>query len=121
MSKNDFKMFVRDNPKLATHVNSGTMTWQKFYDMFALYGDNNNIWNEYLNNTNTNIPVSNNQAVTENTTIKDLIGMVKRIDLSSVQKGIDGVQKTISLIQGLGSSAVKEGYTPRPIYQHLDD
>lgn len=121
MSKEDFKTFVRKNPILANHVNSGNMSWQKFYDMYALYGNKNSIWDEYLNNKTITPPTPTTEKVTAETTIKDLLGMIKKIDINSVQKGVDGIQKTISLIQELGSSAKKDTYEPRPIYQHLDD
>lgn len=119
MSKEEFKLFVRNNPHLAKHVNSGNMSWQKFYDMYTLYGSENNIWNEYIN-SEIKTPTNPSQ-VTEETTIKDLIGMIKKIDINSVQKGIDGIQKTISLIQDLGSTSKTNTYESRPIYKHLDD
>lgn len=48
MSKESFKEFVRKNPKLVTHVNSGDMNWQKFYEMYDMYGEENEVWTPYL-------------------------------------------------------------------------
>ena len=47
MALNDFKNFVKTMPSLSSYVNNGKMTWQKFYDMYSLYGENNNIWDKY--------------------------------------------------------------------------
>jgi len=123
MAKEEFKSFVRNNPILTKHVNDGNMTWQKFYDMYDLYGDKHNVWNEY---TKDSTPLQNEDrqetsASNNDITLKDLVGMVKKVDLESVRKGIDGVQKTISLIQGFGGNETDSTYTPRPTYKHLDD
>ena len=47
MSKKDFKMFVRSNPNLIRYVNNGSKTWQDFYEMYDIYGENSDIWNKY--------------------------------------------------------------------------
>lgn len=47
MSKETFKEFIRKKPELAEYVNNGTMTWQKFYELYDIYGEDNNIWKQY--------------------------------------------------------------------------
>lgn len=47
MSKETFKEFIRNKPELVNYVNDGSMTWQKFYELYDLYGENNEIWNQY--------------------------------------------------------------------------
>ena len=44
----NFKSFVKKNPKLITFVKNGSMSWQKFYELYDLYGEDNNVWNEYV-------------------------------------------------------------------------
>lgn len=54
MAKIDnFKLFVKNNPNLITYVKNNTMSWQKFYELYDLYGEDNNVWNEYLNKDTT--------------------------------------------------------------------
>ena len=48
--KEQFKSFVRKNPILVKYVDSNEMTWQKFYEMYDLYGEENSVWDKYLNN-----------------------------------------------------------------------
>ena len=48
MSKETFKMFVRSNPSLLDYVRNGQMTWQRFYEMYDMYGENHSIWNSYI-------------------------------------------------------------------------
>lgn len=110
MSKNDFKNFVRKNPNLIEYVSNGQMTWQKFYELYDLYGEDNSVWSKYISN-NTN---------TFDTSLKDLFNMVKKIDLESVRKGALGLQKAITLFQDL-SKPTKDIYEARPLYQHFED
>ncbi len=121
MSKEDFKNFVKINPKLATHVNNQEVTWQQLYEMYSLYGSNSSVWDKYLNNDDTSI---NKVTPANEKAFKELVGMIKKIDLEKVRHSIEGVQKTISLIQDLGISNKKnnnESYQSRPIYQHFED
>ena len=46
MKKEEFKEFVKKNPKLITYVNNNEMTWQKFYEMYDLYGESNEVWKD---------------------------------------------------------------------------
>ena len=40
MKKEEFKQFVRQNPGLIKYVKSGEMSWQKYYEIYDLYGEN---------------------------------------------------------------------------------
>lgn len=44
----NFKEFVKKNPSLLKFVREEKMTWQKFYEIYDLYGESNDIWNEYI-------------------------------------------------------------------------
>ncbi|MEG1495032.1 MAG: spore coat protein YlbD [Bacilli bacterium] len=118
MTKELFKEFVhrRTNLDLANAVNKGSMTWQKFYEMFDMYGENSPVWDNYLLK-----PVSN--INTKNTSLTDIVQMVKGIDLETVRKGIDGVQKAIGLVQGFTSPKVEtpSTYSARPMYKYFED
>ena len=121
MSKEDFKLFVKSNPNLVSHVNNNEITWQRLYEMYSLYGDDRTVWSNYLNPVQ---PTSTKITPTNEVAFKELINMVKNIDLEKVRHGIEGVQRTISLVQDLGfggNSKIREEYQGRPIYQHFDD
>lgn len=116
MSKLEFKTFVRTNPNLINYVNNNTMTWQKFYEMFELYGADNDIWNNYL---------INNSSSTKNLSdksIKDVFNMIKDIDLNKVQQTIDNIQKTISVFSDLAINKTNSFETDNtPIYKKFED
>ena len=122
MSKEEFKSFVRKNPSLIKYVNNNSMTWQKFYEMYDMYGESNDVWNNYLNTTSNNIVKTNTLSSSENA-FRELVNTVKTINLENVQKGINSLQKTISLVQELGSSnnTTPKEYERRPIYKHFED
>ena len=49
MTKVDnFKEFVKKNQVLVTYVKENKMTWQKFYELYDLYGEDNSIWDKYV-------------------------------------------------------------------------
>ena len=59
MKNDEFKKFVRNNPQLINYVKSNQMTWQQFYEIYDLYGENDNIWNDFKNNSSENNSDSN--------------------------------------------------------------
>ncbi len=115
MALNDFKNFVKTMPSLSSYVNNGKMTWQKFYDMYSLYGEKNNIWDKYKLEYN----LEKNDIK-----IKDIVNSFKNIDMKELQNGIDSLEKGISLLQDLFSKKSEpdiKNYEPRPMYKYFDD
>ena len=48
MSKLDqFKEFVKKNPNLVKYVKNNEMTWQKFYEIYDMYGEDTEVWKDY--------------------------------------------------------------------------
>ena len=102
MSKESFKMFARNNPELATTVLENKASWQQLYELYEIYGEESNIWNNYITK--------------KENTLKDIIESIKKLDLNTFQEGINNIQKTIGLIQSIGISN-KE---PKPLYKRFD-
>ena len=123
MAKIDnFKLFVKNNPNLITYVKNNTMSWQKFYELYDMYGEDNNVWNEYLNK-DTTVNTTKSESKKSNK-FSDILDMAKNLDTNKLQDGISSVQKAIGLI---GDILVKDKkpdastYNPRPIYRRFDD
>ncbi len=116
MSKIDeFKDFVKTNPSLLKYVNNNEMSWQKFYEMFDLYGSDNSVWNKYLNKTEI---VESTKALG----FIDVLGWLKNLDLDSFQNNINSIQRVVGVLQDLGTNETKkETYKPRPVYKHFED
>ena len=48
MSKLDeFKKFISKNPEFVDYVRNSDTSWQKLYELYDIYGENNEIWNKY--------------------------------------------------------------------------
>ena len=115
--KEEFKEFVKKNPSLINHVNNNQMTWQKFYELYDMYGDNNDIWDKYINTRE-----SSNIAAGTGLGLAEAFKWFKNIDLDSVQSGVNNLQKVVDIIQDFGhKNTKKEEYKPRPLYKHFDD
>lgn len=116
--KEEFKEFVKKNPSLINHVNNNEMTWQKFYELYDMYGNDNNIWDKYIN-TREN---SNIASASAGLGLAEAFKWFKNIDLDSVQSGVNNLQKVVDIIQDFGhKNTKKEEYKPRPLYKHFDD
>ena len=112
-TKEKFKDFVKGNPVLLKYVQSGKMTWQKFYEIYDMYGENNEAWKDYLKTD-----------VTEKTLESfDLVSFIKNLDLDGIQNGVSSIQRVLSLLQDMSQSKTtsSQTYRPRPIYKHFDD
>ncbi len=112
MSKETFKLFVRSHPELANHVLKNNTSWQQLYEIYELYGENNSIWNTYFAKESITDTITSGAS-----TIKEFISNLKNIDMDSVQKGINNIQKTIGLLQDIGLTK-KES---EPIYKRFED
>ena len=121
MSKLEFKEFVKKHPNLIKQVENGNTTWQKLYEIFDLYGENNDVLKKYLvddknNLTNNSLNLGNN--------FKELINMFKGIDLNTIQKGLSNLDKAIDAFKDiLPTKEVSNlnNYEPRPTYKYFED
>lgn len=117
MSKENFKAFVKKNTSLVDYVKSGQMTWQGFYEIYDLYGENNEVWEKYRN-----VP----KVATSNVGIMDAI---KGLDTDTVRSGISSLEKAVLLVRDIliknDSTATEtktsSTYTPRPMYKYFED
>ena len=126
MKKDEFKEFVKKNPKLIGYVKNNEMTWQKFYEMYDLYGEDENVWKDYLNKKEDNNVASNiGKAGLSALTLNEVVNWFKNVDLDSLQEGIGNVQRVLGVVQDFSKkdnkSEEKNTYKPRPLYKHFED
>lgn len=118
----EFKAFVKTKPGLISYVRNGSMTWQKFYELWYLYGPNHDEWNKYESIKDDNASKASLFG------LNDIFNMLKKVDMNTVRQGINGLQKAIGLIQEItnksdstGTADVKEPYKPRPMFRKFED
>ena len=113
-NKEAFKAFARIHPELVDHIKSGNMTWQKFYEIYDIYGEDEKAWSNYITKKSETISPEN------------LTNKLKSIDMNSIQEHIKTAQKALSLVSELtakgGSTASNVvPKVPRPINQFFED
>lgn len=122
MSKENFKLFVKEHPEFVKYVNRGEMTWQKFYEIYDMYGENKEVWSKYLEAGDTRGETAS--SLLGDTSLKDIFNAVKQIDLDTVKRGVDGLQKAVGLIQditGNKNNNNQNNYQRRPMYKYFED
>lgn len=125
---NNFKEFVKKNPRLLKYVKNGEMTWQKFYEMYDIYGETGDVWREYTTETTSTTTATEAATATAATaaafSLNDLVSWLKHVDLDSIQNSVNSIQRVLGVVQDLTTKTPdtqKEEYKPRPIYKHFED
>lgn len=131
MQKERFKIFVRNHPNLANFVHDKKMTWQQFYELYDLYGEDDKVWGSFLNNSSdrsSTINTSNNTNSSINlvNTLRDFLGLFKGIDLNTVQKTLTSLDKAIEAFKGISfndrdNNDNRNNYEERPKYKYFED
>lgn len=113
MAKEEFKQFVRKNPRLLRFIKNEEMTWQSFYEIFDMYGEDKEAWKPYLEE----------QTEKSKLSTTDFLGYLKNIDLDAVQESINSIQRVLGVVGDLTvkNNTEKTEYEPKPLYKHLDD
>lgn len=108
--KTMFKEFVSKHPELVTLVKNKESTWQDFYEIYDIYGENEDAWNKVFSKTKED-------------SIGELTTLFKNINMDNIQKHINNAQKAVNLIQELTSkgTTTKIPKTPRPITKFFGD
>ena len=97
--KEEFKLFVRKYPSFATYVKNKSTTWQDLYELWDMYGDDDNVFKMYKTTTND-----------------DLSSVVTSI------KNLNNIEKGIKLLQDfVKKDDVVPTYEPRPIFKRFED
>ena len=112
--KDDFKAFVATKPELASYISNGQMTWQKFYELYDIYGKDSAIWKDYSRSSSS-----------DNLGVSKINELFKNVDMNSIKEHINTAQKALDFVQeltGKGTDVVnKTPVTPRPLNKFFED
>ncbi len=116
--KEEFRTFVKDKPELSDYIKSGEMSWQKFYELYDLYGGDRSVWDKY-------------PGIKKQTNLGSSMGKIgdilQNVNIDSIQEHIGTAQKALGFVQeltnkGVSSVAKAKGpSTPRPINKFFGD
>ena len=118
MSKKDeFKEFIRTRPELVKYIKNKDMTLQGFYEIYDIYGADENAWKPYIEENKENI--SNTPKITD---------IMKNINVDELQKHINTAQKALGIVEDLTtkggnnlSNTIKGPLTSRPLNKFFED
>ncbi len=96
MSKEQFKEFVKTKPELANYVINNEMTWQKFYELYDLYGEDETIWSKYTNESSKSVKPT-----------KKIADYMEKFDPDSLQKHIENAQKALDIFSELATKTTE--------------
>lgn len=109
----NFKVFIKNNPTFAGYIKDGSMTWQKFYELYDMYGEDSEVWDEYKT------------APKKATTINDIVNLARNIDMNKLQDGVNSLSKAVGLFSDLftnkSTTSTTNTYKPRAIYRRFED
>lgn len=105
--KEEFKQFVKNYPSFATYVQNKSTTWQDLYELWDMYGDDDKVFSRFKSN---------------NTDLNTVINGIKNINMDSVKKNLNSIEKGIKLLQDfVKKEDTTPTYEPRPIFKRFED
>jgi len=106
--KEEFKSFVKKYPSFATYVQNKTTTWQDLYELWDMYGDDDNVFLKYKTNTTNDL--------------SNVITSIKNINMDNVKKNLNNIEKGIKLLQDfVKQDDPTPSYEPRPLFRKFED
>ena len=86
-----FKNFIGAHPEILKYIKNKEMTCQDFFEIYDIYGEESNVWDKYFKD---NIETDDNK-------LKELSGLLKNINIDSIEHHVNNAQKVIGIIQEL--------------------
>ena len=86
-----FKNFIGAHPEILKYIKNKEMTFQDFFEIYDIYGEESNVWDKYFKD---NIETDDNK-------LKELSGLLKNINIDSIEHHVNNAQKVIGIIQEL--------------------
>ena len=115
--KEEFKEFMRNKPELVEYIRNKEMSLQSFYEIYDVYGNDENVWKKY-----------ERSGETTTFTPSKITDIMKNINLDEIQKHINTAQKALGVVEDLTTkntsniaSNIKGPLTPRPLNKFFED
>ena len=119
--KEEFKEFIRNKPELVEYIKNKEMTMQKFYEIYDIYGNDENAWKPYERSAESS---SNNNGLS----MSKITDIMKKINVDELQKHINTAQKALGVVEDLTSKStnsvsnlVKGPLSSRPLNKFFED
>lgn len=114
-SVEQFKQFVKKNPKIIREVRNGSTTWQELYEEWYLLGEDDMRWDGLKEKKEENDSKKNDQ-------LKDWLSKIKKIvnqmNPNDLQNYIANISEALGAIQGLISQFQGERKEKPKMHEH---
>lgn len=97
-SVQQFREFVKKNPKIVLEVRKGKTNWQDLFEEWYLLGEDDSRWDEFKEGNATASP-TNDEGKKE--WMQQVMGAVKNMDTNQLQNHISNLSQALGAIQGL--------------------
>lgn len=87
-----FKTFISNHPEILKYIKSKEMTFQDFYEIYDIYGEDSAIWDKYFKEVDQE---------KDEYRLKELSGILKNINIDSIEHHVNNAQKIIGIVQEL--------------------
>ncbi|MDX8364940.1 YlbD family protein [Cytobacillus sp. IB215665] len=94
-----FKEFVKQHPKLISEVRQGEKTWQEFFEDWYLFGDDDEMWDEYKGRNSNDSSEDNNETKPE--ILGTFLSSLKNMDLNQVEQHLNTFGEAITTLQSV--------------------
>lgn len=91
--KSEFKKFLSGHPEILKYIKEKEMTFQDFYEIYDIYGEDANVWDKYFEN--------DIESGSTRDKISELTSIFKNVNMDNIEHHVNNAQKAISIIQEL--------------------
>lgn len=93
-----FKVFVKKNPKILEEVRNGRTTLQEFYEDWYLLGEEDTRWDDFRSEKKAN-KLDESESKTD--WLSNILGTMKKMDPEQMQSYIGHLSQALGAVQGV--------------------
>lgn len=82
----EFKAFLKTIPSIKEDVLNHRYTWQEIYEIYTMYGENDNFFKPYKEH-----PIEN----------MNVLEIIKNIDLEALSSSLQSIEKVLGIVSNL--------------------
>ncbi|MED3552316.1 YlbD family protein [Cytobacillus praedii] len=98
-SVEQFKTFVKANPKIMDEVKTGKKTLQELYEEWYLLGEEDSRWDSLRMGTKSESAPEEKEKKTD--WIGTIMGTIKKVDPNEMQGYVNNISKALAAVQGV--------------------
>ncbi|PLR84086.1 hypothetical protein CVD25_12790 [Bacillus canaveralius] len=110
-SVEQFKDFVKANPKIIQEVRKGNTTWKELYEDWYLFGEDDSRWDSFREGKK---PVIKESGEKKTDWIAQITSVIKKMDQNQMEEHIQNISQALTAVQGVISQFQRSPQQPGP-------